>query len=90
MTINKGMSRKRDDICTTVSRLTGYSYDYVRRVRNGERENELVLEAIMELVEGRTKLQQKVAELVPINEKVSAKRGRLAHKDQSNQLIFSY
>lgn len=72
------MNRKRDHIASKVASITGYSYDYVRRIRNGERDNERVESLLMELVEAEKTIEENykktqplrdyVQELIPFNQ----------------------
>ena len=47
--MNTKNKRKRDELSTKVADVTGYSYDYVRRVRNGEAKNGCIELALTEL-----------------------------------------
>lgn len=61
-------TKKRDSITQKVALLTGYHYDTVRRVRNGEYSNELIERVLMEIVEGENKLLEAVKLAVPFDE----------------------
>lgn len=59
--------RKRDWVTEKAAEITGFKEDYVRKVRNGDRNNETILTVVLELIEGNNKLVEKVKKLVPIN-----------------------
>jgi len=61
-------SRKRDDLATIVADIHGVTADYVRKVRNGERENEEILATYMDILEGKTALIEAVKKTVPIHD----------------------
>jgi hypothetical protein len=69
------LERKRDDVASTVALIHGVTPDYVRKVRRGDRNDEPILNSIMDIIEGRTKLLQEVKELVKLDEN-TAKRDR--------------
>lgn len=56
--------KKRDDLCATVADMSGYKSDFIRKVRNGDRENEKVLTALIELEVGWNKLVEEVSRVV--------------------------
>jgi hypothetical protein len=64
MRISKGNGTKKDGICTKIARITGASYDYVRRVRLGERNNQMIEDMLCEYAEGENKLLQHVEEIM--------------------------
>lgn len=72
--------KKRDSISTKTARIMGLSYDYVRRVRNGERENEKVMEVVMMLREGESRLIKEIEKIVPLDTKNSRKGRELTLK----------
>ena len=66
------MNRKRDHIASKVASMTGYSYDFVRRVRNGERNNEAVENLIMEVVETEKTLEENYRRTHTLRKQVQA------------------
>lgn len=64
---------KRDDKCRKVAESMGVSERYVRMVRSGERTNEIILTALMELQEAENQILEEVKRIVPINAKVTRK-----------------
>ena len=54
------MKRKRDNICQKVALIHGVSPDYVRKIRNGDRDNEAIFTTVMDFVEGEKKLIEEV------------------------------
>lgn len=77
-------NRKRDDLATIVASIHGCSPDLVRKVRNGERDNEAILTTLMELTEGKTKLIAEVKRLIPFD-KATVKRPKTTLKDLENR-----
>ncbi len=59
--------KKRDHIASKVAELTGYSYDMVRRTRNGEVHNETIMTVLMEVTESDNKLKEHIKNIVPID-----------------------
>lgn len=53
MQVDKDNNTKRNDLASITAAITGYSYDYVRRVIKGERNNEIVFDTYMSVREGR-------------------------------------
>lgn len=64
--------RKRDWVTEKAAEVTGFSEDYVRKVRSGERNNDTVMIAVMELIEGNKKLVEEVKKVVPFNKKAKS------------------
>lgn len=52
--------QKRDDTATIVADIMGVTADYVRKVINGDRENEDILAVYMELKQGKSRLVEAV------------------------------
>lgn len=59
--------RKRDQVARITSDITGYSCDMVRRVRNGERENDKIEMVAVEVAERLNKLKEEVKRAVPFD-----------------------
>jgi predicted double-glycine peptidase len=62
--ISKSLGAKRDGVCAKVSVITGASYEYVRLVRLGQRNNQMIKEMIIEYAEGESKLLQRLEEIM--------------------------
>jgi predicted translin family RNA/ssDNA-binding protein len=59
--------RKRDQVAVITSDITGHSYDSVRRIRNGERENDQVEQVVVEVAERLKVLKEEVKKAVPFD-----------------------
>lgn len=59
--------KKRDDTATVVGEIFTVTPDYVRKVNNGERENEKIIEACVLYQQGKSELINQIKELVPFN-----------------------
>jgi hypothetical protein len=58
--------RTGDDTCTIIADKFGVSTRYVRMVREGKRNNPVILEAYMIMKEGKSELIKAVEALIPI------------------------
>lgn len=63
-TISK--KRLRDDTARIVADIYEVSPDYVRRVRNGTRNNEEILATLIDLRQEKTKLIKHIESLIPV------------------------
>lgn len=59
-------STQRGEMVRKVAKICGVSEDYVRKVRNGLRNNDYVTEILIEYQQGETNLIKALKELVPI------------------------
>ena len=59
----------RDDSARIVAELHGVSQRYVEMVRNGERDNDDILESLVEYRMGKTKLIKHIEKLIPLDRK---------------------
>jgi hypothetical protein len=59
--------RTGDDTCTIIADMFRVTPRYVRMVRDGERENQKILEAYMIMKEGKNELLKVVKALIPFN-----------------------
>lgn len=64
-----GKGKKKDHTTQIVADMTGYSYEYVRLVRNGERHNEEILATLIDYQQGHSKLVQHLKNLIPLDAK---------------------
>lgn len=62
--ISKRNRAKRDGVCSKVSNITGASYEYVRLVRLGKRNNKMIEEMIFECAEGENILLERLEEIM--------------------------
>src|SRR5262245_41775993 len=58
--------RERDDTVRIVARIHKVSKSLVKKVRNGERENEKILTTLIEYAQGKSNLIKHLESLVPI------------------------
>lgn len=65
--------RKRDAVASKASELTGYSYEYCRLVRNGNRQNELIECVLVEIAQNENKLLEAVKKAVPFDLEIDRK-----------------
>jgi hypothetical protein len=63
--------KKYDEIAATIADISGYSPRYVRMVREGEKTNENLMEAIVTYQAGKNQLLAAVRELVPFKNAAS-------------------
>jgi hypothetical protein len=56
----------RDDTARIVAKIHGVSQRYVIMVRNGERENEEILQTLVDFEQGKSKLIQELIRMVPL------------------------
>jgi len=59
----------RDDTARIVAELHGVSQRYVAMVRSGERDNDDIMESLIEYQQGKNKLIKHLEKLVPITSK---------------------
>lgn len=59
----------RDDTARIVAESHGVSQRYVRMVRSGERDNDDIMESLIEYKQGKNKLLKHLEKLVPITSK---------------------
>ncbi|NOS92486.1 MAG: hypothetical protein HOP30_11225 [Cyclobacteriaceae bacterium] len=70
------VAKKKDSVAQKVADITGYSYEYVRLVRNGQRNNEEIMATLVDYELGESKLVKHLEQLIPLD----AKRKRYASK----------
>lgn len=66
---NTALKHKRDETATIVAGIFGLTPRHVRRIMNGECENEDVLDATIIYLEGKNQLIKEVEKLVPFERK---------------------
>lgn len=71
--------KKRDLIAVKASEVTGYSYEYCRMVRNGNRSNESIECVLVEIAQRERELLEAVKKAVPFDLKFDRK-SRTKHK----------
>lgn len=59
--------KKRSETATVIASISGFSKRHVQLVMNGDRENEQILTASILYEQEKSKLIQKVKQLVPFN-----------------------
>lgn len=52
--------KKRDEVASSVAKATGLSYRYVKMVSDGDREDEIVLEKLVEYTQGLKMLRDSI------------------------------
>lgn len=62
-------NRRRDDTAAIVAKMFGVTEDYVRKVRNGDREDEEILATIIEFEQGKNNLIKAIEKMIPIGTK---------------------
>lgn len=66
--------RKRDETAFVVADIWGVKPDYIRKIRNGERENDEILCTITDYLEGKTKLIEEIKSRIPVEYKIKGRR----------------
>lgn len=59
--------KKRSETAKVIASISPYSIRHVQMVMQGERNNDLILEASILYEQGKSELIQKIKELVPFN-----------------------
>ena len=63
----KGAKRKKpDEISQIVAKIHGVTPRYVRMVRSGEKNNPEILATIVEYLQGKNQLLERIKEMVPL------------------------
>jgi hypothetical protein len=65
------MKNRKDHIASKAADITGYTYDYCRRIRNGERENDQIMDVMIQLQIGESKLITEIQRICPIDRKTN-------------------
>lgn len=72
MAITKVNGTKKVGIVSKVAAITGFSESYIRKVQYGERDNELIMEALLEVRKKEDELQHELSRKLHRN---TVKRG---------------
>jgi hypothetical protein len=59
---------RRDNTAEIVAGIHGVTADYVRKVRNGERENEAIMATLVDFNIGKSNLIKHLEQLVPLTQ----------------------
>ena len=71
-TIHKG--RKHDDTAEIIADIWGVKSDYIRKIRNGDRDNDEILCSITDYLEGKSKLIEEIKARIPVEHTIKGRR----------------